>query len=44
MFNHPDISDVIRRQHGERLIESAMRRRRIFGNRHIAVTSPRYPH
>jgi hypothetical protein len=31
MFNHPDISDVIRRQHGDRMIESAMRRRRVFG-------------
>ena len=36
MFTHPITTDVIRRQHRDRLMESATRHRRIFGGRRDA--------
>ena len=33
MFSHPITTDAIRRQHSDRLMESATRHRRIFGRR-----------
>lgn len=33
MFSHPFTNDVLRRQHGDRLMDAAVRHRRIFGRR-----------